>query len=277
MSDSLWSKIRDEVDGKRICLGVDPHSALLEAWGLSESGADLYAFGEAVLQSYDESLVAALKPQSAFFESSGSRGIKALEDLLASANSRQVPTILDVKRGDIGSTMHGYAKAYLSEDSPLKADAVTISPFLGVESLEDMARYALENGRGIFVLCLTSNPESYGIQHAKTPAGISVAKEIFDWALDFNARFEPTVGLVVGATIGDGALEAGIDLETFNAPILAPGVGAQGAGAKEIRALFGQGAQGVLPSVSRAILKAGPSVEDMIEATSRIVKELSNE
>ncbi|MDR2508595.1 MAG: orotidine-5'-phosphate decarboxylase [Candidatus Ancillula sp.] len=277
MSTSLWSKIIDEVDGERICLGIDPHSALLESWGLGDTGPDLYTFGESVLDSFDESMIIALKPQSAFFEAQGSKGVKALEDLLQSANARQIPTILDVKRGDIGSTMQGYARAYLSEESALKADAVTISPYLGVKSLEETAKYALKNGRGIFVLCLTSNPESYGIQHAKTEGGQSVAKEIFDWAKDFNERFEPTVGLVVGATIGDGAKAAGIDFDGFNAPILSPGVGAQGAGAKEVRAVFGEACTKVLPSVSRAILKAGPEVADMIEATSKVVKELKDE
>jgi orotidine-5'-phosphate decarboxylase len=301
-SDSLWSEIVNGVDGTRICLGVDPHLNILEEWvkklpqifenfegAIDEDGnvnlddAEVAGFAAAVfsglvLDSYDEDYVVAIKPQSAFYEQFGSKGITALESILEVARSRQIPIILDIKRGDIGSTMMGYAKAYLSPTSELRADAITISPYLGVESIRQMADYARENERGIFLLCLTSNPEACDLQLAQTKGGSStIAKDVFDFAKEYNAQNGTTIGLVVGATVGDKAVQAGINFDEFNGPILAPGVGAQGGTASDIQKIFGEeGRQNVLPSVSRGVLNAGPDVDAMRDAAAKIAQELSD-
>lgn len=214
-------------------MGIDPHPGLLAAWGLSDDAAGLRDFSLTVIDALGGQ-VAALKPQSALFERHGSAGIAVLEEVVAVARSARTLTIVDAKRGDIGSTMAAYADAYLRDGSPLAGDALTVSPYLGFGSLAPALDMAHATGRGLFVLCLTSNAEGVALQHARD-GDTSVAGRIALGAASANrtARDHGTlgsIGLVVGATIGDGAHEAGIDLAAVNGPLLAPGVGAQGAG-----------------------------------------------
>src|SRR5256885_6427063 len=145
--------------------------------------------------------------------------------------------LLDVKRGDIGSTMTAYADAYLTDGSPLAADAVTVSPFLGFGSLEPAFEAAEKSGRGVFVLALTSNPEASAVQRAVN-GGQTVAQTVATAAAERNAGVSPIggIGLVVGATISD----LGVDLEALNGPVLAPGFGAQGGTVSDMRTLFGK-------------------------------------
>ena len=121
---------------------------------------------------------------------------------------------------------------------------------------------ALASGRGLFVLCLTSNKEGHEVQHARTPDGVSVAAAVAARAAALNAGAEPlgSIGLVVGATVGDAAARAGVDLTRVNGPLLAPGVGAQGAGAADLAHVFGRARGQVLASSSRGVLRAGPDV-----------------
>jgi orotidine-5'-phosphate decarboxylase len=158
--------------------------------------------------------------------------------------------------------MTAYAHAYLSADSPLRADAITVSPFLGLESLRPALDLADSCGRGLFVLTLTSNPEGAQVQHAIRD-GRSVAAAIVDgvttWnAADAGAGVLGSVGLVVGATVGEAVHKLGLDLAAANAPLLAPGVGAQGGTADDLRSVFGAALGNVLASSSREILGAGP-------------------
>ena len=205
--------------------------------------------------------VAVVKPQSAFFEVFGSRGVAVLERVLADLRDAGTLTILDAKRGDIGSTMAAYAQAFLSDEGPGRADALTVSPFLGYGSLRPALDVAAATGRGVFVLALTSNPEGPQVQHAQTPQG-SVAGAA--------ARGEMGhVGLVVGATVGDAVTRLGLDLASSAAPLLAPGLGAQGAGPGDLRAVFGDAVGNVLPNVSRSVLSAGPSVQALAAAAAR--------
>lgn len=264
-----------------LCVGIDPHAQLLAAWGLSDDATGLREFSLRVVEALG-GRVAAVKPQSAFFERHGSAGIAVLEETLAALRECGTLSILDVKRGDIGSTMAGYAQAYLG-DGPLTADAVTLSPYLGVGSLAPALDLAAERGRGVFVLGLTSNPEGPQVQHAvgapsSPAAGRAVAAQVVDAVARLNepARLAGTlgsVGLVVGATIGDAAERLGIDLAAANAPLLAPGVGAQGAGAAELEAVFGTARRAVLASTSRGVLRAGPAVADLRAAADRAVSE----
>lgn len=255
-----------------LCVGIDPHPGLLEAWGLEDTPAGLERFSLTVLDAVGP-VVAALKPQVALYERHGSRGLAVLETLLARAGDAGVLTISDAKRGDIGSTMQAYAEAWLGEGSPLAADAVTLNPYLGFESLRPALDLAAATGRGVFVLALTSNPEGASVQHAGGTT--SVARSIARAAAAENTGRGPgSVGLVVGATVGDAAERLDLGLDGLNGPVLAPGVGAQGAGAAELRTAFGSALPLVLPTSSRAVLAAGPSAWALSEAARRVREEL---
>ncbi|MCB2175865.1 MAG: orotidine-5'-phosphate decarboxylase [Actinomycetales bacterium] len=255
-----------------LCVGIDPHPGLLAAWGLSDDPAGLRSFALRVVDAV-AGRVAALKPQSAFFERHGAAGVAVLEEVLTAARGSGSQVILDAKRGDIGSTMAGYTDAYLREGAPLAADALTVSPYLGPASLDATVDAALAAGRGLFVLCLTSNPEGAEVQHVG--GRDSVAGRVATWAGGRNAAERAagamlgSVGLVVGATTGDAAAELGLDLAAVRGPLLAPGVGAQGAGAPELRRVFGGARGAVLASTSRAVLAAGPDPGSLRGAAER--------
>jgi len=244
-----------------LCVGIDPHASLLEAWGLPDTPAGLRDFSLRVLEAVG-GRVAAVKPQAAFFERHGSAGLAVLEEVVAAAREAGTLSVVDAKRGDIGSTMGAYAEAFLRDGSPLAGDALTVSPFLGFGSLAPAVELAAASGRGLFVLCLTSNPEGASVQHARSADGRTVAAAVAAAAADANAGAEPlgSVGLVVGATVGEAARATGTDLAGVNGPLLAPGVGAQGAGPDELRAVFGDARGAVLASSSRGVLRAGPDV-----------------
>jgi orotidine-5'-phosphate decarboxylase len=246
-----------------LCVGIDPHPDLLARWGLPDTAESLLAFGDTVIEASARS-AAAVKPNAAFFERHGARGIAALEQVLANAREQGLITILDAKRGDIGSTMEAYADAYLRPGAPLEADAVTLSPYLGFGSLAPALELAERNGKGIFVLALTSNREGASVQHAVGEDG-PVARAVAEAAAELNRGAQPmgSVGLVVGATVGDAAAELGIDLAAVNGPLLAPGVGAQGATPADVAKVFGSATSRVLVSQSRGVLQAGPFVEKL--------------
>jgi orotidine-5'-phosphate decarboxylase len=253
-----------------LCVGIDPHPGLLAAWGLADDPGGLRTFALRVVDAV-AGRVGALKPQSAFFERHGAAGVAVLEEVLAAALGSGSQVILDAKRGDIGSTMAGYADAYLRDGSPLAADALTVSPYLGPGSLAPALDAARAGGRGLFVLCLTSNPEGALVQHAGGQD--SVAARVARWAAEANADAAGaalgSVGLVVGATVGDAVARLGLDLAGVRGPLLAPGVGAQGAGAAELRQVFGAARGSVLASTSRAVLSAGPDPVALREAADR--------
>jgi orotidine-5'-phosphate decarboxylase len=298
-----------------LCVGIDPHPALLAAWGLPDDATGLRSFALGVVEAL-VGRVAALKPQSAFFERHGAAGIAVLEEVLAAVRSAGGSTqvILDAKRGDIGSTMDGYADAYLRDGAPLACDALTVSPFLGVGSLAPAVRAAAATDRGLFVLALTSNPEAPPVQHARPvpsaraesllvetadPAQMarsrregSVAGVIAEQVGRWNAAElgDPTglsgpdglstavdgrmgsVGLVVGATVGDAVERLGIGLSDVQGPLLAPGVGAQGAGPADLARVFGDARRFVLASSSRAVLSAGPDHGALLTAAQRAAR-----
>lgn len=261
-----------------LCVGIDPHAQLLQAWGLPDSPRGLRDFSLRVVEAV-AGRVAAVKPQSAFFERHGSAGVGVLEEVLAALGESGTLSVLDVKRGDIGSTMAGYAQAYLQEGSPLAADAVTLSPYLGLGSLSPALGLAEQNCRGVFVLALTSNPQGAQVQHATGEDGRAVARSVVEGVAVLNAPARAagvlgSVGLVVGATTGDAVARLGIDLQAANAPLLAPGVGAQGAGAAELEAVFGAARRHVLASTSRAVLQAGPTVPGLRAAAARATAEV---
>jgi orotidine-5'-phosphate decarboxylase len=236
-----------------LCAGIDPHRELLADWGLADDPAGLERFARTAVAAL-AGAVAILKPQSAFFERHGSAGVAVLERLLADAREAGVLVLLDVKRGDIGSTMGGYADAYLADGGPLAADAVTLSPYLGFGSLGPALDTAAATGRGVFVLARTSNPDGAAVQLADS-AGRSVAQSMVDSAGAANTGAAPlgSVGVVVGATH-----DHGLTLSGLNGPVLAPGLGAQGATPAELAVRFAGVAGVVLPAVSRSLLAKGP-------------------
>lgn len=254
-----------------LCVGIDPHPNLLEQWGLEDSASGLAAFTEAVYEGCAP-FATALKPQVALFERHGSAGLAVLEALFARAAADGVLIVADAKRGDIGSTMKAYADAWLGSSSPLGTDSVTLSPYLGFESLRPALDLADENDRGTFVLALTSNPEGKSVQHvgAASESEGAVAKRIIAAAVAENASRQweqmGPCGLVVGATVGQALVDLGIDLSLFNGPILSPGYGAQGASAADLYRVFAGVESQVLVNSSRGVLAAGPSVEDLAKA-----------
>jgi orotidine-5'-phosphate decarboxylase len=254
-----------------LCVGIDPHPALLDSWGLSQSVEGLERFALTAVEAFG-GRVAVVKPQAAFFEAHGSRGVAVLERVIADLRDSGTLVLVDAKRGDIGSTMAAYAQAYLGDGSPLAGDAVTLSPFLGFGSLQPALDTARATGRGVFVLALTSNPEGEQVQRATAPDGRTVAQTIIDFAAARNSGISPCgdVGLVVGATIG----ETDVDLSGFNGPVLAPGFGAQGGSVADLKRLFGSDMRGVLPTSSRDVLKHGPEVSSLVSAVRRVQESL---
>lgn len=255
-----------------LCVGVDPHAGLLAQWDLPDTPAGLETFAMTVLDACGKH-AAALKPQVAFFERHGAAGLAVLEKFQAEAAQREVLVIADAKRGDIGSTMAAYADAWLGE-SPSATDSVTLSPYLGFESLRPALDMAEKHGRGTFVLALTSNPEGKSVQHIGGAEGSVAAGVIAAAAAENASRTWETMGscgLVVGATVGKALQELSIDLSTFNGPILAPGYGAQGATAREVFEVFAGIESQVLVNSSRGVLGAGPSAQALADAarTSR--------
>ena len=245
-----------------LCLGIDPHPELLQAWGLPVDVEGLTAFCDVCVGAYED--FAIVKPQVAFFESYGAAGYSVLETVIAELRDAGVLVLADAKRGDIGSTMAAYAAAWAG-DSPLACDAVTASPYLGFESLRPLLDTAARHDRGVFVLAATSNPEGASVQRAVVD-GRTVAQSIVD---DVSAENRGTgqgaVGVVVGATLAEVP-----DLGELGGPVLLPGVGAQGGRPDALRGLGGAAAGTLLPAVSREVLRAGPDVGAVRAAAERM-------
>ncbi|MFW0784943.1 orotidine-5'-phosphate decarboxylase [Gordonia sp. CPCC 206044] len=238
----------------RLCAGVDPHTELLEQWGLPVTADGLARFADICVEALGP-VAAVIKPQVAFFEVFGAAGFAVLERVITGCQEAGALVLADAKRGDIGSTMAAYATAWLDDSSPLCADAVTVSPYLGFGSLAPAVDAARAGERCLFVLARTSNPEGAAVQLADS-GGRPVGQSIVDAAAAENADGTGTVGLVVGATRAHG-----LDLSRLDGPILAPGLGAQGATARELPEVFaGADTTRVLPSSSRGVLRAGPDV-----------------
>jgi len=275
MADSFGARVAAaaRVHGP-LCAGVDPSAALLREWDLSDDAAGLRAFGRACVEGFAGS-VAAIKPQVAFFERHGSAGMAELERLIAEATAAGLIVIADAKRGDIDSTAAAYADAWLGTASPLGADAVTAHPYLGLGALDPLVRLAAANGRGVLVVARSSNPEGRGLQRALTSDGLAVEDMLLRGIAALNASPEVpegTVGAVIGATLEPSAFV----LSQLGGVILAPGLGAQGAGPADVAARFAGCAPGtVLPSSSRGLLASGPRPEDLRRSARSLGRELA--
>ncbi|MDA4109568.1 orotidine-5'-phosphate decarboxylase [Mycolicibacterium holsaticum] len=247
-----------------LCLGIDPHPELLRAWDLSVDADGLRRFCDICVAAFTG--FAVVKPQVAFFETYGAAGYTVLEHTIAALREANVLVLADAKRGDIGSTMAAYAQAWVG-DSPLAADAVTASPYLGFASLQPLLDTALAHGRGVFVLAATSNPEGQTVQRA-VAGGRTVAQSIVDAAAELNRAGAPepgAVGVVVGATLTDPP-----DVSALAGPVLVPGVGAQGGRPDALGGLGGAKPGQLLPAVSREVLWAGPGVAALRSAADAV-------
>ena len=252
------------------CVGIDPHAGLLHEWGLDDDVAGLERFALEVVEAVAPHC-SVVKPQSAFYERFGSRGVAVLERVIAQSRAAGALVLLDVKRGDIGSTSQAYADAYLDQSSPLAADAITASPYLGFGSIAPMIDTARKHDAGVFVLAETSNKEGPEVQHARLDDGQTVAARMIDHLRELNRDARPmgSFGAVVGATIGDSDIDF-----SFNGPILAPGYGAQGGTAADVARIFGGAVRNVIASSSREVLRLGPDAGAMTDAVRRANDEL---
>jgi orotidine-5'-phosphate decarboxylase len=248
----------------QLCVGIDPSSDQLRSWGLPNSADGAKSFSHSILDSAQDN-VGIVKFQVGFFEQFGPEGFSALSELLADATSRELIVIADAKRGDIGSTMSGYAKAWLSKEAPFVCDALTVSPYLGPDSLAETASLAIENDRGLFVLAATSNPEASSLQSSKLKEQ-TVARSVLDFADSFSSGSIGSIGVVVGATVDD--VELGLDFSaSLRIPVLVPGFGTQGAYLLKARGILSAYADTAICNVSRLI--AGTSHDGL---TSRVLK-----
>jgi orotidine-5'-phosphate decarboxylase len=267
---TFGGRLAEAVEARgRLCVGIDPHPGLLDDWGCTDSAVGLERFAMTAVEAVAGS-AAVVKPQSAFFERHGSRGIAVLERVVEACHGHGALVLLDVKRGDIGSTVQAYADAYLDPGSPLGVDAVTASPFLGIGSLDPLLDTALANDAGVFLLALTSNPEGPQVQHAVTSDGRTVAAHVLEAVARRNAHVDGwgSIGAVVGATI-DRPCDVTAESLDVNGPLLVPGIGAQGGTVSDVRRIFGAACRFVLPSSSREILAAGPDKGRLRDAVLR--------
>ena len=245
------------------CLGIDPTPQLLKAWNLPHSADGLARMCETVVGAAEDQL-AIVKPQIAFFERFGSKGIEVLEQLIGSFQERGTLVLVDGKRGDIGSTVEAYAQAYLGPTSAFRADAITAHAYLGFGSLKPLLTHAVDSGAGVFVVVRSSNAEGISLQTAVLRNDLrTVADSLADMITEFNQQISETeigpVGAVVGATIENDLLPTLDRLP--QSLILAPGIGHQGATFEDLRRRFARHAARAIPSSSRAVLDRGPDVE----------------
>jgi orotidine-5'-phosphate decarboxylase len=234
-----------------LCVGIDPSAATLHSWNRDDTVEGLEYFARLVLESVSDVAVA-VKPQVAYFERFGSAGFAILERLLEDAREAGLLSIADAKRGDIGSTNTGYAQAWLSDRSPLRADAVTVSPYLGLSSLWPLFETAREFDRGVFVLAATSNEEGRRIQISRTADNTTVETDILRGLRELNASSEGTGSF--GAVVGANRDRIEFEIETLSGPYLVPGAGSQGATVGYVERIFSRCPKGtVLVNVARAL------------------------
>lgn len=264
-------------DFGHLCVGIDPHEWILEQWGLPNSPAGAQEFALRILDLSSE-CVGLYKVQVAFYERFGSKGIFALEEVISAIRSTGALVIADGKRGDISSTMSGYAKAWLCRDSRLFSDALTVSPYVGLGSFKGSIDIARQNGAGLFFLAATSEMHAFPIQSAilqdrqgtfgessgsiLSCSDITVASYIFEsiGTLVGNSSDCSSFGVVLSATSDLLSLGIGCNLSEFSRvmPILAPGFGYQGVELKDSRKRFGSLISNLIISESRSLLASGP-------------------
>jgi orotidine-5'-phosphate decarboxylase len=275
--------------------GLDPAGGLLAGWGLGDTPDGLDRFADIVLAAA-AGTVGLVKPQSAFYERHGWRGIRTLARLTAEARSAGLLVITDVKRGDVGSTNDAYAEAYLGKGAPLAADAITVHPYLGLAAMSAFISRAHESGGCVLVVTRSSNPEGRAIQAATVPRGAgpgtgagstgagstgldgtglgsTVESALLAEIGTLNAALAPGGLGPVGAVVGPTRQEPALDLAGARGLFLAPGVGAQGATPADVARVFAACPDRVMPSASRSLLSAGPDPGRLRDAAAALAAE----
>ena len=251
-----------------LCVGIDPHPAMLPAI-FGAPGPDAAARWGLALVERCAGKVAVIKPQAGLFERWGAKGLAALEQVCAAGRKADLLVLLDAKRGDIGSTAEGYAEGYLGDASSCPCDAITVNPYMGIDTIEPFVAVAEKQGKGVVVLARTSNPGSKDFQ-ARLVDGEPLYLHVARALQPMVARLRGSSGwsslmMVAGATGPDDARR--LRQAAGDALFLVPGYGAQGAGAREALAGFvrrGEVIEGGVVNASRSV--ASPSAAT--EATS---------
>jgi orotidine-5'-phosphate decarboxylase len=238
--------------------GLDPSGLLLDTWGVGDTPDGLDRFVDIVLEAA-VGTVGLVKPQSAFYERHGWRGWRTLTRLVADARRAGLLVILDVKRGDVGTTNQAYAEAFLGKGAPLEADAITVHPYLGMAAMDPFVTRAHEAGSCLLVVTRSSNPEGRAIQAAVARSGRSVEEALLAEIAQLNDELAPGAIGPIGAVIGPTHLEPRLDLAAMHGLFLAPGVGTQGASPADVAQCFGACPDRVMPSASRSLLVSGPN------------------
>lgn len=233
--------------------GLDPSGDLLDEWGLGDTPDGLERFIDIVLAVAAET-VGLIKPQAAFYERHGWQGIRALTRLVDEARSAGLLVVLDVKRGDVASTNQAYAEAYLGRDAPIKADALTVHPYLGLDAMRPFIDRAVQSGGCLLVVTRSSNSEGRSVQASVDHEGRSVEQMLLDRIGELNGQLAPGGIGPIGAVIGPTHLDPRLDLAAPNALYLAPGVGHQGATPQDVADVFASCPERVFPSASRSLL-----------------------
>ena len=296
-ADTLVARMREL--GHPLCAGLDPHldriPPLFRRGSMEIADPETAAVVEEFMLAFLERLVgrvAIVKPQIAFFEQLGARGMAALERVVARARERDLAVLLDAKRGDIGSTAEGYARAYLEPGAACESDALTLSPYLGLDTLAPFMERARSYGRGLFVLARTSNPGSADYQERTLDKGgplyMAVAESLAPLCdeLAGPATGWSSMGIVAGATFPEQA-ERLRDLLP-RALFLVPGYGAQGGSAAEAMRGFVSGPSGreggiinssrglLFPDEARSVDTAADWEAAIDQAIARSSEELSD-
>ncbi|MGO8685058.1 MAG: orotidine-5'-phosphate decarboxylase [Thermoleophilia bacterium] len=279
--DHFSDRLAEAITRRRsvVCVGLDPDLAKLpldlratyaaQAATLGNDAAVAACFREFCcgIIAATATVAACVKPQAAFFEQYGAAGWQALADVIACAHEHELLVILDVKRGDISSTGEAYARAvfggapgFAGATAGLGADAVTVSPYLGDDSLTPFTNYCA-HGKGVFVLTRTSNPGASRLQE-RICDGRALYLHVADLVAELGAAHMGAgefsdVGAVVGAT-APAALRA-VRATLPHAFLLVPGYGAQGAGTRDLAGLAGGKSAGLIVNASRSILYAPPA------------------
>ncbi len=254
-ADRLISGVRDKGP---LCVGIDPHAALIPAL-FGKPGPEAAAKWGVALVERCVGRAAVVKPQAGLFERWGASGLRALEEVCRAATRAGLIVILDAKRGDIGSTAEGYAEGYLGAESSCPCDAITVNPYMGIDTIEPFVSVAEREGKGVVVLARTSNPGSKDFQ-AKLilsdsgggePLYIHVARALGPMITRLRGA-EGWSGLMIVAGATGPQDAARLRAAAGEALFLVPGYGAQGAGAREALAGFVQGPKGMEGGVVNA-------------------------
>ena len=269
------------------CVGVDPAKAILKSWGLPIDASGLRAFCDRILDA-GHGIVGVYKPQSAFFEQFGPDGMLEMQRFVDGAHRQGALVIIDCKRGDVAHTAEAYGEAMLGADSPFRGDAMTVTPYLGRDSLLPFAEMCGRQGKGMFVVLKTSNEGSRDyqdqvLQATGRPLYESIAAMVNEVGkpLIGDSGYS-SVGAVVGATFPEDARRLrSLMPQAF---ILVTGYGAQGARGRNAAICFNADGLGAVVSSSRAItyayadknVNSGSFAKCVRENTLRMIDDIMN-